>query len=265
MSGKTSFQQVLLPSAPSADVLGEPPSSRRPRSLRPPPRAFPATGHPGLVSGRPQGSVPASVVVQRNEGELITDYPKALEPVTAVRSTLITSSQTSLRERDLFDRYHALLVAPHRQKLLNLVAGEWLPLDIALAHYQACDGLGLATEEQVAIGKDVSRRVCETFLGLVVKAARGVGMTPWTLLSKANTMQSRLCVGGGVRVTKLGPKAARVELARMPHLMIPYVRQGVVGLYAGAVELLSSNVTARIVKTESAEPTRLLVLRIDWD
>lgn len=265
MSGKASFQKVLLPSAPGADVINDPPSSRRPRSLRPPPRSPQLSGYPGLASGRPQGSALASVVVQRNEGELILDYPKPLEPVTALRSTLITSSQASLRERSLFERYHALLAAEHRQKLLNLVAGEWLPLEVALAHYRACEALALGADEQVAIGKDVSRRVCETFLGLVVKAARGVGMTPWLVLSRGNTMQSRLCVGGGIRVTKLGPKAARIELARMSHLSIPYVRHGLVGLYAGAVELLASNVSARVVKSESAEPTRLLVLRIDWD
>jgi hypothetical protein len=208
---------------------------------------------------------PQSLVVQRNEGELILDYPKPLEPVTALRSTLITSSLTSLRARGLFERYDQLQTSPHRHTLLNLVAGEWLPLEVALAHYKACDALGLSMEEQIAIGKDVSRPIHETFLSLIVKAARGVGLTPWVLLAKGNSVQSRLCVGGGIRVSKLGPKSARVELARLPHLVIPYVRHGLVGLYAAGVELLARDVTARIVKSESFDPARLLVLRIDWE
>ena len=61
------------------------------------------------------------------------------------------------------------------------------------------------------------------------------------------------------------PDPARIELARLPHLAIPYVRHGLLGLYTAAIELLASNVNARIVKTESTEPTRLFVLRIDWD
>lgn len=222
-----------------------------------------------MPSARAVGRSPAtslqSAVVARNEGELILDFPKPLEPVSAVRSTLITSSLTSLRARGLFERYDALQTSSHRTKILNVVAGEWLPLEVAQAHYRACDALGLSEGEQIAIGKDVSRRLHETFLSLIVKAARGVGMTPWVLLAKGNMMQNRLCVGGGVRVTKLGPKSARIALAGLPHMAIPYVRHGLVGLYTAAVELLGSNVATRIVKSESSDPGRLFVLRIDWE
>jgi hypothetical protein len=106
--------------------------------------------------GRAQNEAPLSNVVPRNAGELILDYPKPLETVTAIRSTLITSSLSSLRDRGLFARYDALQTSSHRQKILNAVAGEWLPLEVALAHYHACDALGLSEAEQFAIGKDVS-------------------------------------------------------------------------------------------------------------
>jgi hypothetical protein len=205
------------------------------------------------------------VVVAPNSGELILDYPRPLEPVTSIRSTLLTSSLASLRSRGLFERYDALQTSVHRQKIMNLVAGEWLPLEVALAHYEVCDALGLSEGEQIAIGKDVSRVIHETFLSLVVKAARGVGVTPWLLLPRGNSMQTRLCVGGGIRVWKVGPKSARVEVARCPQLGIPYVRNGLVGLYTAAVELLARNVTTRIVKTESHKPAELFVLRIDWE
>ena len=260
MSTKTSVGRVSV--APRVE-LREAPPSRQPRLA--------TSGRPGQRQeseprghGRRQSQAP-SLVVRRNEGELILDYPKLLEPVTAIRSTLITSSLSSLRARGLFERYDALQTSPHRQMILNLVAGEWLPLEVALAHYQACDALGLSEAEQISIGKDVSRRVHETFLSLIVKAARGVGVTPWTLLPRGNSMNSRLCVGGGVRIWKLGPKSVRVELARLPQLAIPYVRNGLLGLYAAAVELLAENVAARIVKSESHDPTHLMVLRIDWE
>lgn len=264
MSARASFQKVPPP-PPGDGPSDDPPSSRRPRSLYPAGSLRQSPTNAPLASGRPLGSALQSLVVQRNEGELILDYPRPLEPVTAVRSTLITSSLTALRNRGLFERYDALQTSPHRQQLLNLVAGEWLPGEVAFAHYQACDALGLGVDEQIAIGKDVSRRIHETFLNLVVKAARGVGMTPWLLLPQGNKMQTRLAIGGGVRITKLGPKSVRIELARLPHLVIPYVRHGMLGLYTAAVELLASNVTARIVKSESFDPARLFVLRIDWE
>ena len=95
--------------------------------------------------------------------------------------------------------------------------------------------------------------------------ARSVGVTPWLLLPKGNVMQSRLYVGGGIRIAKLGPNSARVELARITLLGIPYVRHGLLGIYTAAVELLAKSATARIVKTESFDPEQLLVLRLDWD
>jgi hypothetical protein len=250
--------------APTVD-LGAAPSSHQPHSLRSPPRSTHSPGSAAEAFGRARVAASQSLVVARNDGELILDFPRSLEPTTAIRSTLITSSLSSLRARGLFERYDALMTSPHRQTILNAVAGEWFPLEVGAAHYHACDALGLSAELQFEIGRDVSRRLHDTFLNLIVKAARGVGLTPWTLLPKGNSMQSRLYVGGGVRVFKLGPKAARVELARIPLLAIPYVRNGVVGVYAAGIELLADNVTARIVKTESFDPAQLVVLRIDWD
>jgi len=260
MSRNGSLRRLSVPPTPRIERSSEAPLSRQPPS--------PGSGGPG-VWRRPSarasgGQASSSVVVQRNEGERILDYPKPLEPVTAVRSTLITSSLSSLRERGLYPRYDALQTSPHRHEVLNAVAGQWLPLEVALAHYEACDALGLSESEQFAIGKDVSRRVHETFLNLVVKAARGVGVTPWLLLPRGNDVNSRLCIGGGVRISKFGPRSVRVELARMPQLAIPYVRNGLVGLYVAAIELLADNVTARIVKSESFDPANLVVLRIDW-
>ncbi|HTV25670.1 MAG TPA: hypothetical protein VMG12_43540 [Polyangiaceae bacterium] len=262
---KAPFRKVTPSPAPSVELGDEPPSSRRPRSLPPPSRLAQAPALSARALPRPPASAQQSIVVARNEGELFLDFPKPLEVVTAMRSTQLTSSLTALRAFGLFERYDALQTSPHRQKILNVVAGEWLPLEVALAHYQACDAIGLSEDEQIAIGKAVSRPLHETFLGLIVKAARGVGMTPWVLLAKGNMMQHRLCKGGGIRISKLGPKAARIELAGAPQMTIPYVRYGLVGLYTGAVELLASNVTTRIVRSESADPGRLLVLRIDWE
>lgn len=264
MSTKASLRKVSASLAPRVDLSSKAPPLRQ-RPLGTSARPVQGQGLGAQMSGRARSQAVTSLVVQRNEGELILDYPKLLEPVTAIRSTLLTSSLSSLRTRGLFERYDALQTSPHRHKILNLIAGEWLPLEVALAHYEACDALGLSESEQFAIGKDVSRRIHETFLSLVVKVARGVGVTPWILLPRGNSMNCRLSRGGGIRIWKLGPKSVRIELARMPQLAVPYVRNGLVGLYAAAVELLAENVTARIVKSESLEPARLLVLRIDWE
>jgi hypothetical protein len=198
------------------------------------------------------------------DGQVVLEFPRPLEPVTAVRSTLLTSSLASLRNRGLFERYDALQRSRHRDVILSCVAGEWLDLEVAFAHYQACDALGLDREEQLEIGKDVSKRIHETFLRLIVTAARGVGVTPWVLLRRGDSLQTRLNRGGGIRLTRLASRAARVELALNPLLELEYFRHALLGVYVAGVELLATNVTARLLQAESQRPGELTVLRVEW-
>jgi hypothetical protein len=207
----------------------------------------------------------AAQLAVRCEDNVLVDFPSPLQPITSIRSTLITSSLASLRLRNLLPRYEAAQQSPHRDTILRCVAGAWLPLEVGFAHYRACDALGLSPEEQVEIGKDVSRRVHDTFLSTVARVARGAGVTPWLLLAKGNTLQGRLYRGGGMRIVRLAAKSARVELARHGLLDLPYYRHAVLGVYTAGVELLGSNVSCRILKAESSDPARMLVLRIDWE
>ncbi|HEY3253131.1 MAG TPA: hypothetical protein VGJ91_04250, partial [Polyangiaceae bacterium] len=128
-----------------------------------------------------------------------------------MRGTLLASSMQSLRSRGLFERYSTLLADSYRDRVLNSVAGEWLTTEIALAHYSACDALRLGVDEQIAMGRDVSRRTHETFLGLIVKMARGIGVTPWVVFPKINSLYLRIFRGGGIQITRLGPKDAKVQ------------------------------------------------------
>lgn len=198
------------------------------------------------------------------EEEIVLDFPQPLEPTTAVRSTLITSSLASLRENNLFERYDALQRTPHRDTILNCVAGEWLDIAVAFAHYRTCDTLGLTRDEQIAIGKAVSKRIHETFLRTIVTAARGVGLTPWVLLRRGDSLQARLNRGGGIRVIRVAERVARVEVAQSPLLEITYFRNALIGMYTAGVELLGANVTVRLLPTEAKRPGELTTLRIEW-
>ena len=197
-------------------------------------------------------------------GAVVMDFPTPLTPSFEVRSTLLSSSLASLRARGLFERYERAQRSPHRNAILHCVAGEWLPIEVAVAHYSVCQSLGLSSDEQIAIGKDVSKRIHDTFLRLVAQVARGVGVTPWTLLAKGNTLRSRLMKGGGIRVIRLARKSARIELAHITLFEIPYFMNAVLGVYQAGVELLASNVAVRVLRAESSHPERLTVLRIDW-
>lgn len=202
-----------------------------------------------------------------SEHEIFLPFPTPLarmETVSEVRSTLIASSLQALKTRDLLERYTELLPVEHHETILHCIAGQWFPLTIAFAHYHACDKLGLTLEQQKEIGSDVSRRIHETFLGVVVQMAKGVGVTPWTVLGRGNQLFSRIARGGGLQVTKLGPKDAQIEIGRLPLLEVPYFRTACQGIYQVAIGMFAERAHVRFVAAQSRVPGELTTLHVSW-
>ncbi len=138
--------------------------------------------------------------MSRFEEETILPFPAPVEQLglaTHLRSTLVASSIESLRRRGLLDRYRATIAPEHREALLTTVAGLWLPMEVGIAHYETVDRLGFTQEEQAQIGREVSHKIHDTFLGVVMRAATQAGVTPWTLLPKGNQLFGRIFQGGG--------------------------------------------------------------------
>lgn len=191
-------------------------------------------------------------------------FPAPLEPASAIRTTLIASSLQSLRTRGLLERYTALLPVAHRDSILHCIAGQWIPLELGRLHYSTCDALGLSESTQRQIGMDVSLRIHETFLGVIVRMAKGVGVTPWAALAKANQTHARVVRGGGIQVTKLGPKDAIIEIAQLPLLEIPYVRVGAQGMYEAAIGMFAQQASVRLLAARSRTPGSLTTLQATW-
>jgi hypothetical protein len=180
-----------------------------------------------------------------------------------VRSTLIATSLQSLRTRRLYDRYVRLLQGPHKETILTAVAGSWLSIEAAAAHYRACDALHLDTALQLAMGMDVGNRVHGTFLGVMVRTARTAGVTPWLALSNSAKLHGRLFSGGGgIAVTEIGPKDARVDLVGNVLCDIEYFRVGMRGVYHAAVQLFCSSVYT--VELSRIRAPRASAMRISW-
>lgn len=174
--------------------------------------------------------------------EVIVPFPNgatrlSVPIATSFRSTWLSSSLRALRERRLLDRYLAHLPNEHHESVLSTIAGVWLPTEVATAHYQACDALGLSVEEQLAIGEEVGKHAQGTVLGTAVRLAREAGVTPWTIIARFPQVWARVWVGGGVAVFKLGPKDARLEIAGWPCASIPYLRTAMRGVTGGLIGL----------------------------
>lgn len=142
--------------------------------------------------------------------------------VVQLRSTLVVSAIQSLRTHGLFDRYVAQLTPKESEDLLALIAGVWAPIEIGLTHYRAVDRLGLDAAQIEAIGGDVANRVNKSFLSTVIRASRGVGVTPWTLLGLSHRFRELSWRGSDIAVLQLGPKEARFDWVAQPLATVPY-------------------------------------------
>jgi hypothetical protein len=199
------------------------------------------------------------------EPEIIVPFsqPRDKLPLASrVRSTLIASSVRSVREHGFYDAYLDKLDPAWRATILDAVAGVWLPIDAGIAHYRACDALGLSAGEQMEIGREVGDRIQKTFLASMVRAARGIGVTPWNAFQFGTRLYERQFEGGGVCVVKLGPKEARCEVVCNPAAVTGHFRNGFRGLTQAGVELFSTK--AYVVELSKLGTDTSFVLRGSW-
>jgi hypothetical protein len=151
--------------------------------------------------------------------------PRATVPAaTHVRGTVILSSLRGLRSRGYERRYLDELDDATHATVASLTAATWLPIDFAMAHYQACDRLGLDKATIEAMGEEAGRFINQTVLTVVAKLSRESGMTPWFALSHAPKLMGRTWRGSSMAVWQCGPKDARIEWIQQPLSALPYFR-----------------------------------------
>jgi hypothetical protein len=202
------------------------------------------------------------------EEQVFLPYPGPRQARSAVhmasqfRSTWLTSSIRALRERKLLDRYAQLLPAVHHEAVLGAVVGVWLPIEVALAHYAACDALELQTTDLIAIGRDATNHVHGTILGTFVRLAKGAGVTPWNVLVRLHDLWNRIWIGGGVSVVKLGPKEARIEIVAWPVANSRYCRVAMRGVVTSLIDLFCERSYAKEV-TKFWTPTAV-AYQVSW-
>jgi len=196
-------------------------------------------------------------------GETIVDFTEARDtPASHTRSTLITTSMQTIRNRGRFEDYEKGLSPEVKETLLSVVAGVWLPIELATAHYTACEGLELPQKEQFAIGMEVGKRVQGTMLGLVVRTAKQAGLTPWMGLGQSDRLYERLFQGGSVKLVKLGPKEARMEVVNNPLFALAYFRNGFRGIVCAGAQMFCEKVYAHELPKLTSATT--LGLSISW-
>ncbi len=198
--------------------------------------------------------------------EILLPYPDTLAGApnaTHVRGTLLVASTRTLKRHGHYERYKSALAPGDFEAIVSSAAGMWLPIEVGLAHYRACDALDLPVDEQLEIGGEVVRSLQKTFIGMVLKAASsGVGITPIIGLQKFATVFSRSFKGGGMRLVRLGPKDVRVEFVGLPVSAIRYFRIAYRGFIQAGCEFFARRVVVAELGRYLSATT--LAYRIAW-
>lgn len=183
----------------------------------------------------------------RTGHQLLTDYKSPHGPVVVqIRGSLISSSLQTLRELGLFERYLERLPPEQHEQVLYVIAATWVPVELGLHHYAACDALGLTDSELEDIGQHVSRRIMGTFVGTLLRSVRAVAAPTSVPLRQYQRLWDRLLLGGSCRVSMLGEKEGRIESNGVPMFRYRYFRVAYAGLIRGAGLLFRSAMYTRI-------------------
>jgi hypothetical protein len=180
--------------------------------------------------------------------EVLCATEEPIAPLTRVRSTLLSSSFLSLKEHGLESRYLANLPPQYHETIRFTPAGVWLALEVARAHYTACDALGLSEAELRGMGGAVAKLAAKSMLQMAVRAAGAAGVDPWIVLSTNARYWARFYEGSGVRLVKTAPKDGRLDVMGNPLLSFQYCRVA----FAGIVHSLAAPFCRTIYVNEIA-------------
>jgi hypothetical protein len=195
---------------------------------------------------------------------VLLDHSGASGSVTRhVRGSLIASSLHTLRELGHFEHYLTHLPEKYREPVLFGLASSWLPLEVAEAHYQACDDLRLDDGSIIQIGEAVARRIMGTFLGTLLRTGRGFGAapTPWLALGQYHRICERILDGGKYMVIERGPKDATVQTRGVPLFRSRYFRTATLGMFRGGVGMFAKSCFAKELPERSSHDSLSVSLR----
>jgi hypothetical protein len=196
------------------------------------------------------------------EPQVILDLPEKFEPVRHIRSTLLMSSYASVRDAGYEAAYRAALPPTHHRAIFEAVAGTWIPIEVAVAHYLACGTLGLSHDTQLALGRIAGEKIHGTILGTVVRMAKASGVSPWAVISQFQRFWNRAFDGGGILVVKTGPKEAHLEIHKAANADCPYWRAALCGLAMGVLELFCRK--AYMQETTKKRAPGYATFRVQW-
>jgi hypothetical protein len=187
---------------------------------------------------------------------------QSIPDATHVRGTVIIASQRALKARSMWDAYQAAVEPRFKEELSLVLASTWVPIDAAVAHYQACERLNFDPSVIQAIGRETGRFIYSATIAVVMKLSNQVGTTPLAILRNLERFRVRTWQGGAFEVKLLGPKEAEVLWFGQPCGAVYYFREGFGAFLCGTFEPLCRTAYYRLMPAPAGG--RAIAYRFSW-
>lgn len=160
---------------------------------------------------------------------------------------MLANSMAILRDRGREEEYFAALPACHHQEIRFVLAQAWMPMELALVHYEAMGQVFRTVPEQLENGRVASERTQNGWIRTIARTLQATGSLDIpSALKRLPQGVERFCRGGGsVAVYRTGPKDARIELDGFPFVRIEYARNAWQGMFESALSLITQRLFVR--------------------
>lgn len=197
----------------------------------------------------------------RPAGDVVVHYQSPVGPgLTAIRGVMLMSYVERLKDRGHLERYSAALSETDRTRLTYITAMSWVPVDLAAAHFAACDALGLGELELIEQGGESARSMGPAMLGTLLRA---VGTSPLTALSALGRVWDRIHQGGVCVAIHTGPKDLYIEQQGNPLSGSRFYRLSGQGFYKSLAELFCARAYVKATRPMQRDG-RAFAVTISW-
>ncbi len=186
-------------------------------------------------------------------GEIILEPQPNVGPCTHLRGSLVVNARRLLEDFGLRDAYDAHY-AEHPGVLAELSVSAWLPLDVGHVHYAAMSELIPDVEAQVAAGERSAAKLQGSYIKTLLRAMRVAGaVAPDRALTQSHKVIKRVLKGANARITRQGPKDARMECFGIPFCRHSYFRNSWQGWWEKSLSLTAHRVFVRVQSYDDHE------------
>lgn len=193
--------------------------------------------------------------------EVLIPHDSARGRLSAVRRMLVHSSITELQDLSLYDRYCTEIPAASLERIHALIGPGWMPVELALDHYAACDRLHLDDKLILECGLRAGENMGRALL--VAGATNETGGSPWSLVGAYSRMGRRIYEGCSAQYVKVAANTLQIEHLQNPLFSFHYYRVAHTGFLQKSFISLGVKVSS-VVFTRYRTEKEQIEVQISW-